>query len=165
MGFRDRQPLSCLLHIRPELTDCYLLLDYEDVSIGKKTTILCILHTVSWNIFGEIRIFRDIDLTGFIWTKNVLDGVKLCDSSALSRAWARTGFCHVWLSRIFPLFVFLNVVWISVAGSVNGKCAYDSISLLRSREGPSGRVCGEKNGYATLYKIKGGEEVHSLLHF
>ena len=30
--------------------------------------------------------------------------------------------------------------------SVNGKCAYDSISILRSPEGPAGRVCGHKVG-------------------
>jgi hypothetical protein len=47
-------------------------------------------------------------------------------------------------------------------GNVNGKCAYDSITLLRSREGQAGRVCGEKEGYAALHKIKGGEEVKHL---
>ena len=43
--------------------------------------------------------------------------------------------------------------------SVNGKCAYDSISVLRSPEGPAGRVCGHKTGYATLTRVKAGEEV------
>ena len=42
---------------------------------------------------------------------------------------------------------------------MNGKCAYDSISILRSPEGPSGRVCGEKSGYATLTRVKAGEEI------
>ena len=35
--------------------------------------------------------------------------------------------------------------------SVNGKCAYDSISILRSPEGPAGRVCGHKVGWDTKY--------------
>ena len=35
--------------------------------------------------------------------------------------------------------------------SVNGKCAYDSISILRSPEGPAGRVCGHKVGKETKY--------------
>ena len=43
--------------------------------------------------------------------------------------------------------------------SVNGKCAYDSISILRSPEGPSGRVCGHKSGYATLTRAVPGEEI------
>ena len=42
---------------------------------------------------------------------------------------------------------------------VNGKCAYDSISILRSPEGPSGRVCGDKTGYATLTRVVPGEEI------
>jgi len=43
--------------------------------------------------------------------------------------------------------------------SVNGKCAYDSISLLRSAEGPAGRVCGHKAGYATLTRVDPGKEL------
>ena len=42
---------------------------------------------------------------------------------------------------------------------VNGKCAYDSISILRSPEGPSGRVCGDKTGYATLTRVEPGQEI------
>ena len=42
---------------------------------------------------------------------------------------------------------------------VNGKCAYDSISILRSPEGPSGRVCGDKTGYATLTRVVPGQEI------
>ena len=43
--------------------------------------------------------------------------------------------------------------------SVNGKCAYDSISLLRSPEGPAGRMCGDKSGYATLTRVEPGQEI------
>ena len=43
--------------------------------------------------------------------------------------------------------------------SVNGKCAYDSISILRSPEGPSGRVCGDKTGYATLTRVTPDQEI------
>ena len=43
--------------------------------------------------------------------------------------------------------------------SVNGKCAYDSISLLRSPEGPAGRMCGDKTGYATLTRVDPGQEI------
>ena len=46
-----------------------------------------------------------------------------------------------------------------VISSVNGKCAYDSISILRSPEGPSGRICGDKSGYATLTRVEPGQEI------
>ena len=43
--------------------------------------------------------------------------------------------------------------------SVNGKCAYDSISILRSPEGPAGRLCGDKTGYASLTRVQAGQEI------
>ena len=43
--------------------------------------------------------------------------------------------------------------------SVNGKCAYDSVSILRSPEGPAGRLCGDKSGYATLTRVEAGQEI------
>ena len=43
--------------------------------------------------------------------------------------------------------------------SINGKCAYDMITLLRSPEGPSGRFCGYRNSFATLAKVNAFEEV------
>jgi hypothetical protein len=46
-----------------------------------------------------------------------------------------------------------------VISSVNGKCAYDSISILRSPEGPSGRMCGDKSGYGTLTRVEPGKEI------
>lgn len=46
-----------------------------------------------------------------------------------------------------------------VISSVNGKCAYDSISILRSPEGPSGRICGDKSGYGTLTRVEPGQEI------
>ena len=46
-----------------------------------------------------------------------------------------------------------------VISSVNGKCAYDSISILRSPEGPSGRICGDKSGYGTLTRVEPGKEI------
>ena len=46
-----------------------------------------------------------------------------------------------------------------VISSVNGKCAYDSISILRSPEGPSGRICGNKSGYGSLTRVEAGKEI------
>lgn len=43
--------------------------------------------------------------------------------------------------------------------SVNGKCAYDSVSILRSPEGPAGRLCGDKTGYASLTRAQAGQEI------
>ena len=43
--------------------------------------------------------------------------------------------------------------------SVNGKCAYDSVSILRSPEGPAGRLCGDKTGYASLTRVQAGQEI------
>ena len=65
-------------------------------------------------------------------------------------------------SQILPspdtCYVQLDYEELSVP-HVNGKCAYDSISILRSPEGPSGRVCGDKSGYATLTRVVPGQEI------
>ena len=35
-----------------------------------------------------------------------------------------------------------------------GKCAYDSMGILNSPDGPGGRLCGDKSGYSTLTSVR-----------
>ena len=35
-----------------------------------------------------------------------------------------------------------------------GSCAYDSMGILNSPDGPGGRLCGDKSGYSTLTSVR-----------